>query len=272
MAWLDRGWYLVIEFEKSTSGLFKDALRLAQTHASYCQLMDHRGHVFHRVVMLEDDVAEAMELLEIVQNWSHVRTYFRGDELEASAARGQLECYAWRLGAGGLPTCRLLPEGGWPFPASLGCGWDAVQLQWLGPRSEGIRHWFQCGRVEKNRLLVVDKDRLRQRVGGELAAHGACPMLDSASIEQIVRRLPETIDVRRESAWRLVAERELDRGARRPHFFNHQVDLPPVLPRNCEAYERYLARLLDGLEWQPRQVAELTATEVAAVSRPQDTG
>ena len=97
-------------------------------------------------------------------------------------------------------------------------------------------------------------------------------MLDSASIEQIVRRLPETIDVRRESAWRLVAERELDRGARRPHFFNHQVDLPPVLPRNCEAYERYLARLLDGLEWQPRQVAELTATEVAAVSRPQDTG
>lgn len=260
MAWLDRGWYLVIEFEKSTSGLFKDALRLAQAHPSYCQLMDHRGHVFHRVVMREDDLAQAMELLELIQNWSHARTYFRGDELESSVARSQLECYAWRLSAGGLCTCRLLPEGGWAFPASLGCGWDAVQLQWLGgSRSDGIRHWFHCGRMEKNRLLVVDKDRLWSRVESEIAAHGACPMLDSAAIEQIVRRLPETIDVRREPAWRLLNVRELHRVISRPHFPSYLKELPPVLPRSPEAYDRYMARLLDGLEWQRPQVAELTA-------------
>ena len=247
----------MIEFEKSTSGLFKDALRLAQAHPSYCQLMDHRGHVFHRVVMREDDLVQAMELLEMVQNWSHARTYLRGDEIEASVARSQLECYAWRLGTGGLSTCRLLPEGDWAFPAALGCGWDAVQLQWLGNRSEGIRHWFHCGRIEKNRLLVLDKDRLRQRVEGELAAHGACPMLSSASIEQIVRRLPETIDLRRDPAWRILDGRELHRVAVHSHFLSHQMRLPPVLPRNCEAYDRHMARLLDGLEWQRPQVAEM---------------
>lgn len=260
MPWLDKGWYLVIEFEKSTSGLFPEALRLAQAQPSYCQLMDHRGHVFHRVILREAEAEQALELLELIQNWSHARAYVKGDPIQPADVMRQIECYALRRHRGTLSGCLLLPQGDWPFPAALGCRWDAVQLEWTGePFNSWTRYWFQFACLDSDRLLIIDKNRLQARVGSAFAARGACPMVQAARFEQILGRLPDSIDLDKQPEWKRDTHYPLRTSIYMPSALKHD---PPVVPTDMDAYRRYMTRILDGLQWDasPRRTpAELTS-------------
>jgi len=246
--WLDKGWYLVIEFEKSTSGLFPEALRLAQAQPTYCQLMDHRGHVFHRVILRETEAEQALELLEPIQNWSHARAYVKGDPIQPVDAIRQIGCYALRQRRGTLSGCLLLPQGDWPFPAALGCRWDAVQLEWTGePFNVWARYWFQFARLDSDHLMVIDKDRLRIRIGSAFEARGACPMVQAARFEQILGRLPDSIDLDTQPEWKRDTHYPLRTSPYAPATLRH---VPPVVPTDVDAYRRYMTRILDGLQWE----------------------
>ena len=165
MDWVDRGWYLVVEFEKSSSGLFDLALKQAEAHESHCQLMDHRGHVFHRVVYGHDDTPQAIELLDIIGQWRGARAYLKGHAVSPAVVRTQLDCYAWRLKVGRVGECPLLPVPDWPFPTALGCQWGSAVLDWNGPGwGRHCRSWFESGKVEHGCRLVTDKPHLRKRL------------------------------------------------------------------------------------------------------------
>ena len=247
MQWTDRGWYLVVEFEKSTSCLFDDALQLARLHGSYCQLMDHRGHVFHRVVFGEGEVQAAIRLLDVVAQWRRARAYLKGHEAPPAAVRCQLDCYAWRQARGRLQECPLLPTGDWPFPQALGCQWGRVMLNWLDDsRRVSLRPWFLFGRIERGHVLVISKRRLRQRVEAEARARGACPIFGAARLPEIVERLPDSIDVEAEPEWRL----EVTPTRRSALCASCGVEpLPSVSPKSVGDYRRLMVRLLDGLQF-----------------------
>jgi len=245
--WLDKGWYLVIEFEKSTSGLFPEALRLAQAQPTYCQLMDHRGHVFHRVILSETEAEQALELLELIQNWSHARAYVKGNPIQPADVMRQIECYALRRNRGTLSECLLLARGDWPFPAALGCRWDAVQLEWTGePFNTWTRYWFQIALMDSDHLLVIDKNRLQSRLDTALAAHGSCPMVQAARLEEILGRLPGCIDLDKEPEWRRDSRYPIRTSIYVPSPLRH---VPSVVPTDVDAYRRYMTRILDGLQW-----------------------
>ncbi len=251
MPWIDRGWYLVVEFEQSSSNSFERVLRLVRAHESYCQLMDHRGHVFHRVTFSATDASAACGLLDLVKQWRSTRVYVKGDETEPGCVHTQLDCYLWHVEQAGIENCPLGPGRDWPLPKGFGSTWDAIRLIW--PGRGGVR-WFEYGAFESKTVYAIEKDLVRRLANEYAEAHRACPLCHAARMDEVLERLPERIDLDDSPEWESV---EVVRT--HPSWSGRAAEtVVTVQPRSAEAYRRYVDRILDGLqfEWPSDEVQD----------------
>lgn len=77
--WVDRGWYLVLEFEDTTSDKLDRALRIARRHPGYIKLLDENRQIVHRVLYRRRDLLLFWSLFERVRNWKSTRVYVNGN-------------------------------------------------------------------------------------------------------------------------------------------------------------------------------------------------
>src|SRR5918993_1016062 len=61
--------------------------------------------------------------------------------------------------------------------------------------------WYSFGTMGDGAVFDVDKDAITERVLSDLGPCVRCPILDLDATAEIVARLPETIEPRRDEAW-----------------------------------------------------------------------
>ncbi len=250
MPWKDKAWRIVIEFERSSSPRFQAAVAKARERSSYCQLMDHRGRVFHRAAFEAREVFAAADLLEMVKAWKDSRVYFDGEEAHPDRLLAQLDCYMWRAATRGVETCPLLAgtERGW-FPVKLGCEWRAPRL-FPGDQEGGGAYWFVAGEMEEDGVWRVDKEFLKTTVKRQQRYQGGCPIFHAARLEEVVERLPERLDARRSDAFRCVVKPR-----RRPDR-QRQGAAMRIKINDRDAYVQLIRDALAPLELSPPDAPE----------------
>jgi hypothetical protein len=254
--WIDRGWYLVTEFEKSSSINFQKAVTLAQTHPGFIQLMDERNVLIYRNIYREHDIRQFQQLYGIVKNWKGTRLYFKGDETSYDAIESGVRCYiktkleyrteheqaeerkGVRKEEG--DGCKTFTPHRLETLNSLGCigcRRSGVGLEWPPDPASDRPPWFFYGRLDRHSVYNLNKEELHQSVYGNLILYASCPLLDLEQISQFVSSLPDRIDPRKDREWEYRKS-----GHDNVPFRFHRI--PEVLPKNPEAYCMYLKRVL----------------------------
>lgn len=251
--WIDRGWYLVTEFEKSPSINFQKAITLAQTHPGFIQLMDERNILIYRNIYREHDVRQFRQLYALVKNWKGTRLYFKGDETSYDTIESGIRCYIKtkleyraehiedREDAGEEHNgCKTFTPHRLETSSSLGCVGcrrSGVGMEWPPEPASDMPPWFFYGRLDRHNVYNLDKEELHQSVDGNLILYASCPLLDLDRISQFVKSLPDRIDPRKDREWEYRKSESNDVSVR----FRR---MPDVLPKNPEAYRMYLKRVL----------------------------
>ena len=249
--WIDRGWYLVTEFEKSSSVNFQKALTLAQTHPGFIQLMDERNILIYRNIYREHDIGQFQQLYGLVKKWKGTRLYFKGEETSYENIESGVRCYFRtklenRSDTGESASedaetgCNAFDEHSLETDAGLGCigcRRSGVIMEWPPEAGSDRLPWFFHGRLDQYQVYNLDKEEIRQFVYGHLILYASCPLLDLDKVSQFAQRLPERIDPRKDREWEYRKTENSEVAAR---FYR----LPGVLPKSPDAYRRYLKRIL----------------------------
>ncbi len=77
--WVDRGWYLVLEFGETTSDKLDRVLRVARQHPGYVRLLDENRQIVYRTLYRRRDLNLFWLLFERVHNWKSTRVYVNGN-------------------------------------------------------------------------------------------------------------------------------------------------------------------------------------------------
>lgn len=247
--WVDRGWYLVTEFEKSSSVNFQKAVELAKTHPGFIQLMDERNILIYRNIYRHYDVGQFQQLYALIKNWKGTRLYFKGMETSYDTIESGIRCYyQTKLDHPGTGDLDEQAEGCRSFdrhtletsdhPGCIGCRRSGVSMEWP-PDAEGDKFpWFFYGRLDQHQVYALNRDDIQQFVYGHLVLYASCPLLDLDRISEFVRTLPERIDPRKDREW------EYRKSTRPDGIPARFYRLPDVLPKSADAYRLYLKRVL----------------------------
>jgi hypothetical protein len=192
--WVDRGWYLVVEFSQTRSERYDEAVELARALPDYVEILDENRRGIHRSVVRRAELGERVwTLLEIIEPWKSARGYVCGDELAIGDIRAGLRCFVWEKEHLG---CDPDPE---MVPTYFGCPRSHVGL-WLDARQP----WYHEAHPRSGReVFAVPKERLLKRLRSFLKAWRICPNLDYAATEEFLQRLPEEIDLAADRRWRI---------------------------------------------------------------------
>ena len=249
--WIDRGWYLVTEFEKSSSVNFQKVLTLAQTHPGCIQLMDERNILIYRNIYREHDLGQFQQLYALVKNWKGTRLYFKGEETSYDNIESGVRCYFLTMLANRSNNdedasenrgtgCNAFDEQCLKTDKGLGCigcRQSGVIMEWPPASGSDKPPWFFHGRLDQYHVYNIDKEEIQQFVYGHLILYASCPLLNLDRVSQFVQRLPERIDPRKDREWEYRKNDVPDIAAR---FYR----MPNVLPKSRDAYRMYLKRIL----------------------------
>ena len=78
--WVDRGWYVVTEFERTPSINFQRTVELAKTHPGFTTLMDERNVMIYRNIYRERDLFHFQEMQKLIKNWKGAAGIITFDE------------------------------------------------------------------------------------------------------------------------------------------------------------------------------------------------
>lgn len=245
--WFDRGWYLVTEFEKTSSINFQRALKLAQTHPDFIQLMDERNIIIYRNIYREQDLLQFRELYKLIKNWKGRRLYFKGDEVEYETIESGIRCYIQtklaphydKTPAGNM-SCETFTHLRLETSSTLGCigcRRSNVSMEWRVSETNDRPCWFFFGKLDRYQVYRLNKEELKQTVLGHLFEYHACPLLDLEYIAASIERFPVRIDPRKDKEWEYVRSQQTGIPVR-----YHK--LPDVAPTSEDAYRMYLKRTL----------------------------
>lgn len=246
-AWVDRGWYLVTEFEKTPSIHYNKALELARAHPGFIQLMDERNILIYRNIYREHDLAQFQELYKLVKNWKGTRLYFKGDEVEYDTIESGIQCYVRTkllptpdTPATSHQTCENFTKHQLETSQPLGCPGcrrSGVSMEWKTSRAVDSPSWFFFGSLDPHKVYIINKDELKHGVIGHLAEYASCPLLDLDLVVQFIECLPDRIDPRKDREWVYNKSRQTE--IRVQYYKN-----PDVLPVSADAYRAYMKRKL----------------------------
>lgn len=79
--WVDRGWYLVLEFGETTSDKLDRVLRVARQHPGYVKLLDENRQIVYRTLYRRRDLSLFWSLFERVRSWKSTRVYVNGNPI-----------------------------------------------------------------------------------------------------------------------------------------------------------------------------------------------
>lgn len=196
----EAGTDIVIQFGRSSSGRFVDAVALAQRLPTYEEL---EGEL-HQVTLGGQDVALAGSLWEMVGNWKTSRMTINGERAtKRDLTYGALGCFQKRQQA---------------FKPSEYCfGEDEYQQNLWGchrlgmPLSAWGTSWLCWGKYDGEGRWHWDRDRIAHELEKGLHENRFCPALDAAAARAVLKGLPEGIHPPTSKGWNFVKEWQGDR-------------------------------------------------------------
>ena len=241
--WADRGWYLVTEFERTSSIHFARAVELSQKHPGFTPLMDERNIMIYRNLYRQEDLLCFQEMLRLIKNWKGAKLYIKGERAPFDMLGLGIDCYCNTVLSNEPPSeagCkRFSREAG---RGCLGCRRSHVDMEWAQDGRQGNPFWFSFGRLDQHQVYRIHKENLENAVIGELIEYHYCPLIDLDDVRQCIRNLPDRIDPRKDREWRYA-----DRHTPQEDFTSPPMRLAPgasgrpaVIPVSEEAYQKYL--------------------------------
>lgn len=77
--WVDRGWYLILEFGESSSEKLDRVVAIARRHPGFIRLLDENREIVYRNVYRHRDLSRFWTLFERVRNWKSTRVFINGN-------------------------------------------------------------------------------------------------------------------------------------------------------------------------------------------------
>ncbi len=245
--WVDRGWYLVTEFERTPSINFHRAVELAKTHPGFIQLMDERNILIYRNIYREKELLLFQELYKLIRNWKGTKLYFKGDAVDFDTIETGIQCYIRtklmngdRVIPGPGETCESFDKHQLetsPLLGCIGCRRSYVSMEWEASQSAEILCWFFFGSLDQHKVYNINKEELEHATIGHLIEYQHCPLLNLDKVAEFIQRLPNRIDPRKDKEWKYNKRRgtEMNMGYHKE---------PEIVPISEDAYRAYLKRKL----------------------------
>jgi hypothetical protein len=247
--WIERGWYLVLEFELANSARFNAALEIAKKNPNFSELVDERGITFFRTIYFKKDFPKFTELYALVGAWKNTKLNFKGDDLAKEDFEIWFPSYQQYWG-----HRKILNESDFcginkfeTTPDFLGCYERNISLRWRDPMVIHYQYsskvWYSFGK-RVHELYRVDKQAMLTYLKTINEEFLACPCYGQDRIEHYVNKLPAEIDPGVHKEWQF-KEDYLKLSAGRA-FFNYDIamsTMPDVCPVSEKAYEKFMNRI-----------------------------
>lgn len=228
--WVDRGWYLVLDFGASRSNQFEKARDLARSLPNHQELVDENGQIVYRNIFRLENMPEFLELYRLVGKWQSCQLFVNGYKVgDMESENNGLACYLSYL-EGDFNYCRNRPTrqtGG--IPEYIGCFRSHVAVYpW------GWKPWYNfIKRVRENRYLEVDLPGIIDTAHAHLLEVNLCPLINWDHTLAMIEALPREIDLKAEPHW----------------FVNNQRQ---ISPQNVTHYFDYMRQVLEKFLRPPK--------------------
>lgn len=187
---------MTILFPASISQNLGEAIALARQEKSYAELQTSDGQRHSVTYSALDSVEPYRSLWALVRNWKGSQHLIDGVEVPYESVQETIDCY--------IEGVRMSQKNWCWGDATQSAGYTPLFPCRFIPISE-VNHlgWFQYGSLNREKIFVVDKIKLRQRIDYYLEKSNArfCPLLDGSLIDDIVRQLPSRIDPQKDDQW-----------------------------------------------------------------------
>lgn len=77
--WVDRGWYVVLEFGESSSEKLNRVVTIARRHPGFMRLLDENREIVYRTVYQRRDLNKFWTLFDRVRTWKSTRVFINGN-------------------------------------------------------------------------------------------------------------------------------------------------------------------------------------------------
>lgn len=251
LRWVDRGWYLVLEFYQSSSRRFDQTVELARSLPNFQELTDEKSATIYRNIFFEQEFHRIRPLYECVQNWKQVRIFVNGDPITKTQFDYWYSCQQFYWQSKPVPENAVCGRGKAAVPDFLGCHNRNIFLKWRDPLMNSYhyssRMWYAFGDLEEAGLeYVVNKPAMLAFLEKVNANYRTCPCYRRAWIQEHVDRLPDRIGLsgNGDGAW--ITKEDYVR-LNRTRFYHPFIigysDIPEICPKSQNAYEKYMSRL-----------------------------
>lgn len=246
--YIDRGWYIALEFELSSSAKFETALALARQNPHFAELVDERGVSIYRTIYFKDLFPKFNELYGIVGGWKNTRFYFKGHEIRQTDFEIWYPCFLTYWGH--RRSLNITDYCGQSkislFPDFIGCYDRNIYLRWRDPLTVHYhslsRMWYSFGK-RTTEGFQLDKTAMQHFLKSMNRDYHTCPSYGHHMIEQVIHKLPNMISVSDRKTW-LYKEDYLRLNERQSMMFHHEIALS-VLPDVCPASEKVYHKFME---------------------------
>ncbi|MCL2497224.1 MAG: AAA family ATPase [Symbiobacteriaceae bacterium] len=190
---------ITVTFPKSSSFTFNEVLQEASAERSFVTMTLPSGEERYRVTYSLEGLDRYRNLWAKIRNWSQVDHQLDGTSVSYDGCQEMLDCACQGAALGTHNWCWGEGQQG----GTLGSIAPLFSCRFIPISEANHLGWFQYGTLNRERVFVVDKIKLRQRISYYLdrACAQYCPLLDEGNIDAIVSRLPSRIDPRQDDAW-----------------------------------------------------------------------
>ncbi|HOX37483.1 MAG TPA: hypothetical protein PL033_05800 [Candidatus Brocadiia bacterium] len=243
-AYIERGWYAVLEFPDKRARKMPEALEVASRNPTLQKMLDDEGNFFYRTIFYKDDAQTLADLIHAVRGWPKVRLYIRGIGADVAAASG-LKCYCRQIEIRSnrySPCCPLVEDGDSEVPGFIGCGHGKVWIAWTEADyfASYRKHWFAYGSIQGS-VFSLDRKALDKDVATSAQFAALCPAFDAASFATLAARLPDTMPIGRRHGWLPTVGSSATAA-----YYSLNRETALIRPVSQEFYWDYMAQLFRG--------------------------
>ena len=216
---------LALTFRQSRSPKYAFAVKLARAFSSYCEEEDEEEGISHSIHLTDElkrheDFVRLISLLNMVGSWKHTSLIISGEAAPGDAVANIArvgECFQ-RQRRSGNPYHYCNGFDPRHAPTCFGCRLLASvdrHVPLNGRQRPSEKGWFAFGELD-GYVFRVDKKRILDTLMTEARKNSAiaCPVFREASIAEEVGKLPDQIDVRKESGFVICNRRNGELGIR----------------------------------------------------------
>lgn len=249
VAWIDRGWYVAIEFEMASSGKLDQAIAIAKKNPFFVELVDERGMTWFRAIYFKKDFSKFQELYALAGPWKNTRFFLKGDEVKKDDFETWYACYQQYWGH--RKNLNLQDYCGTNkvsvYPDFIGYYGRNIVLRWQDPLTYYAQYhtklWYTFGKRQGN-TFHLDKAAMRGFLKKQNAEYELCPCYGHESIDHYINKLPNDLNPHIHTEWQF-KEDFLKITANRA-FIHYDITLsmmPEICPVNEKSYEKFMNRI-----------------------------